>query len=249
MNVTNKSNLVEQTFWDTSYDGVKLQPPAPHNQAQPWYEKHIPGGPGSCIEIGCFPGQFLAAFGAMGYEINGIDMTPRTETDMLPWLKTLGYPIGEVFQGDFFAYKTDRKFDLVASFGFIEHFPDWDEVLQRHMDLVAPGGYLVISVPNFRGIVQRTLHYLLDRENYKRHVIDAMAPEKWQRQLKRDGFDILEAGYFSQFSFWTEEDGQNMLQRGAAKVVRYMTPTLARILPKNQPSYAPYCGVVAQRQA
>ncbi len=248
MSVTNQSNLVDQSFWNNNYTRAVLQPPAEHNQVQPWYEKHIPGGPGSCLEIGCFPGQFLAAFGAMGYEINGVDLTPRTKSDMLPWLESLGYPIGEIYEGDFFKFDPGKQFDLVASFGFIEHFPDWDRVLQMHMDFVAPGGYLVISVPNFRGFVQKALHYMLDKENYDRHVISAMAPEKWRVQLEGDGFEILESGYFSAFSFWTEDDGQNLLQRGAAKVVRYMTPTLSRLLPKNQPAYAPYCGVVARRQ-
>lgn len=245
--MSNRTNLVDQQIWDKAYVNTELQPPAEHNQVQAWYHGHIPPGPGRCIEIGCFPGQFLAAFGAMGYEINGIDLTPRTHTDMLPWLESLGYPIGEIHQGDFFKFQTEKPFDLVASFGFIEHFPNWDEVLQRHMDLVAPGGTLLITVPNFRGIVQRGLHYFLDKENYKRHVIDAMQPNQWRKQLEGDGFSIVKCGHFSSFSFWTEDDGQNLLQRGAAKALAYSIPILSKVLPKNQPAYAPYCGVIARR--
>lgn len=246
--LSNQTNLVDQEIWDKGYEGVRLQLPSDHNQVRPWYEKHIPRGSGRCLEIGCFPGQFLAAFGELGYELNGIDLTPRTMTDMVPWLKACGYKLGQFHNEDFFQFQPDEPYDIVSSFGFIEHFPDWEDVLFRHAELVKKDGYLVVTTPNFRGVIQRALHFTLDRANYDRHIISSMNPMKWKDIIQREGFEILEAGYFSEFSFWTEEDEQNIFQKGAAKAMRYLTPILAKTLPHNHPTYAPFCGLIARRR-
>jgi 2-polyprenyl-3-methyl-5-hydroxy-6-metoxy-1,4-benzoquinol methylase len=40
----------------------------------------------------------------------------------------------------------------VISFGFIEHFDNPENVIQKHLDLLKPGGILIVGVPNFTGI-------------------------------------------------------------------------------------------------
>ena len=57
-----------------------------------------------------------------------------------------------LFQHDFFSFNTKEKYDLVSSFGFIEHFDNTEEVFAKHCDLVNDNGYLVIGLPNLRGI-------------------------------------------------------------------------------------------------
>jgi glycosyltransferase involved in cell wall biosynthesis/SAM-dependent methyltransferase len=49
----------------------------------------------------------------------------------------------DVFRAPF----ADESFDLVFSQGLIEHFPDPRAILEAHAQLVRPGGWLVINVP------------------------------------------------------------------------------------------------------
>jgi hypothetical protein len=93
---------------------------------------------------------------------------------------------------------------VVCSFGFVEHFTDTRLVLNRHAELVAPGGRLEISCPNFRGI-QWVLHRWLDPSNLSRHVTAAMNLSLWQETLSQAGFQTLHAGYYRTFDFWTED--------------------------------------------
>jgi 2-polyprenyl-6-hydroxyphenyl methylase/3-demethylubiquinone-9 3-methyltransferase len=117
------------------------------------------------------------------------------------WILREGVSVGTLKKGDAFAYieelyAKNKTFDFVYSLGLIEHFVDYMEVVSDHAKIVRPGGLLVIICPNYRDVVQYIKHALLDRENRKRHVIRAMNPRRWAGRLRREGFTILEAGYF-----------------------------------------------------
>lgn len=48
---------------------------------------------------------------------------------------------------DIFTLKLDERFDVVCSFGLIEHFADKRDVLAVHKEYVTPGGIILIFVP------------------------------------------------------------------------------------------------------
>jgi SAM-dependent methyltransferase len=48
---------------------------------------------------------------------------------------------------DLFELDLEPRFNLVGSFGLIEHFSDKKEVLKVHTRFLAPGGYVIILVP------------------------------------------------------------------------------------------------------
>lgn len=47
--------------------------------------------------------------------------------------------------------KFKNKFDAVFSYGFIEHILPVEKAINLHLDLVKPGGYVIIQIPRFRG--------------------------------------------------------------------------------------------------
>lgn len=57
--------------------------------------------------------------------------------------------------GDAFSPKITKKyknfFDIVFSYGFIEHIIPPEKAIRLHIDLVKPGGYFVIQIPRFKG--------------------------------------------------------------------------------------------------
>lgn len=242
-------NLAEKSFWESINKTNEYAKPLHDNIIIKWLSKHhnVHVENKSCIEIGCFPGRYLTFFGDLGYELNGIDIIDRTSSELPSWLIGQGYKVGEFITSDFLEYNFNKKYDLVYSLGFIEHFTDWESVIIKHADLVKPGGILIIETPNFKGIVQRLLHIILDKENYKRHNIWSMDPLKWEKVLGNE-FSITYSGYFYGFDFWVEKQRRNVFQKLILKILFKTLPTIKKAIKMNSKYFSPFCGLIAQRK-
>lgn len=242
-----KEDFITQGRWDTGYEQLDLQPASEDDQIRVWLEKFVPPGNGECLEIGCFPGRYLAVLAELGYEVHGIDRTPRVTPDLRDWMRSQGHRTGEFVRGDVFLHTFDRQFDVVCSFGFIEHFNRWPELVQLHAHLVKDRGWLALSTPNFRGGLQRFLHQQLDAVNLAEHNLDAMQPQRWSQIVQAMGFEIVMCGYIGPFDLWVGPyQSRSLLQRIALEGIRRMKP-LIRCLPDNVGAYAPYCGLIARK--
>jgi L-malate glycosyltransferase len=240
-------DFTTQERWDQSYESVRFEVAPVGDPIRDWLEKFIPPVPGSCFELGCFPGRYLAVFGERGYELHGIDRTPRITPDLCEWMRKQGYPVGKFTCGDVFTHPFDRQYEVVCSFGLIEHFGHWPELLQIHARLVKPGGLLIVSTPNFRGLYQRKLHQWLDQANLAEHNLDAMQPGRWAELVRPLGFDVTMCGYIGPYDFWVGSGSRPKWERAILKGLRMLKP-LGRCLPDNVGLYAPYCGLVARRK-
>jgi len=243
------STKADRDYWNSEHRGYRLHIARRKDIIRRWIESHIaPLGDthASCLEIGCHPGRYLAVFGKLGYQLNGVDFASAVAT--LPaWLQGCGYRVGSFWQEDFTRFDPRRTFDRVASFGFVEHFTNWEEMLDRHARLVSAGGYLVVEAPNFTGAFQHWLHAGLDQANYARHHIQARDVHKWAELLRRRGFQILCCGCFGRFRFWTEAQPRSLAQRSLLAALRAAQPLLRLVLPPDRPAYSPFCGVIARR--
>jgi hypothetical protein len=148
---------------------------------------------------------------------------------------------------DFFSYNPKQKFDIVYSFGFIEHFIEYKFVIEQHCKLVNENGILFIAVPNFRGKIQYFLHRLLDKENLRRHNIESMELRNWEQSLTENGFEIIQKGYIGSFDFWIEISKKTYLKILIRKIIVLLIPIFRRILSKPSESYSPYCGIIAKK--
>lgn len=158
------------------------------------------------LEIGCAPGTILSDFCAeFNYIAHGVEYAADSE-DIKTLLRNDGVRIGEIHREDFFNWTPPRQYDIVASFGFIEHFNNADEVLDRHFAICAPGGLVVIVVPNFaRG--QFLLRWIFDRENLRRHNTKIMNLKFFCDALKRNRATMIEAAFAGgNYGFWREPD-------------------------------------------
>ncbi|HEV2394978.1 MAG TPA: methyltransferase domain-containing protein [Verrucomicrobiae bacterium] len=240
-------NFTTQARWDVSYRDVALQAAPLGDPVRGWLERWVPRGQGPCLELGCFPGRYLAVLGELGYELHGVDLTPRVESDLPAWLQQQAYRVGQFIKGDVFTHTFARKFEVVCSFGLIEHFGNWTELVDIHAGLVEQGGLLVLATPNFRGWVQHGLHAWLDGANLAEHNLAAMRPNQWSHQVRDAGFEILISGWFGTFDFWANADPRrSRFKRAIIKVVRRLIP-MFRLLPEGVTAYAPYCGLVARK--
>ena len=243
-------NKASREYWDEIYEKMQVEIIPEADIVRQWFERYIPAvSPDSgktCIEIGCYPGRYLAVFGERGYVLYGIDNCKKLQ--LLPGsLKDLGYRVGTFWNEDFFAFTPGMKFDVVSSFGFIEHFTNYLEVLEKHLALVKDGGYLVLTVPNFYGGFQNWLHRNFDRLNYSRHFIPAMDIKSWNSVLPREGFREVYSGYFGEFTYWTEADKRGLWSRGVLKILGKLSPYLKRVLPADKRLYSPYGGIILHK--
>jgi SAM-dependent methyltransferase len=106
------------------------------------YIREDVGRGGRFLDFGCGKGGFLTAMNdpaGLGFEVG--DSGTRTEG---------GYTIvtGKFFQllGD--EPLLDGAFDYITAFDVFEHLPDLDKYVQALRRLLAPGGRLVVTVPD-----------------------------------------------------------------------------------------------------
>jgi 2-polyprenyl-3-methyl-5-hydroxy-6-metoxy-1,4-benzoquinol methylase len=242
------SNLAVQEYWDQGYDSFQFEETPKDDPIRLWIEEHLPIGNGSCFEIGAFPGRYLSIFGELGYDLHGIDLHDGIVSRLPDWLRSLGFKVGDFIKADFTSVEISKQYDVVCSFGFIEHFDRWDMVVRKMFTLVKPGGILIIETPNFSGSFQRYLHCALDGENVKRHNLASMDPELWARLAVDNGFETLASGYFGGFDFWVDHQDRTESQNKILNNLYCLLPFLRRI-EENDKSYSPYCGLIARKKS
>lgn len=244
----NKPMLVDQSYWDEGYANMAPAMAPPEDPVRQWIELYVPPARAGqhVLEIGCFPGRYLAVIANLGYTAHGIDLTPGV-VEMGPAFQRMGLPTGTFTRGDFLGHDPGRRYDVVCSFGFIEHFTEWEKVLLKHADLVAPGGLLLLETPNFTGPVQGLFHRWLDQENLTRHNEAAMDPPRWAELLSDHGFDVLDAGWFGRFVFWSDSKTKGPMHRIGSVLLRWLTPLFQRMGSRSR-VLSPYCGLVARRR-
>ena len=123
----------------------RLQPPQLQwNHRQLLRDRPAPGG--RLLDVGCGTGAFLAAARTAGYRSYGFDFDSeavRTARER--------FGLEELFTGDLLRLKKETgwdRFDLVTAFEVLEHAPSPSEFFGAIRDLIAPGGFAAISVPN-----------------------------------------------------------------------------------------------------
>lgn len=242
-------NVVNQEYWDHSYANLNLEYDEDQILFKSLFQKYLSYNPqGSCIEIGCYPGNYLMYLCKQyGYIANGVDTTPYINNRLTSYLKSNNISIGDFYQQDIMHFKPSSTYDLVCSFGFIEHFNNMEEIILKHIELVKPSGVLIISCPNFRKI-QYILHRLLDTDNVGRHVLENMDLEKITEILEKYDMEILFEGYFKTADFWIDLNRQNILKLKISQIVTYVCNFIDKHVDKPNSWLSPHMICIAKRK-
>lgn len=107
------------------------------------------------------------------------------------------------FLSDDFHKKYRGYFDIVISNGFIEHFSDVAVIIKKHINLLAQGGYLIVSMPNLRGI-NYILAWFFNRRFLSMHNISIMRMQKrnFLEMFNKEQLSTLFCGYYGIFDFY-----------------------------------------------
>jgi len=169
-------------------------------------KKHLPAAPGArALEVGSAPGNFLVkmsqAFGCIPFGVeyseSGAALNRQTfaDNDIDP-----SNVIHADFLADDFQKRFANHFDVVVSRGFIEHFTDVRQVVAGHVNVLAPGGCLIISIPNLRG-ANRLLVWLFHRETLPMHNLGIMRMKGFRALFDNQGMSPSFCGRYGTFSF------------------------------------------------
>lgn len=243
-----EDRYTDKKFWDRYFQGQSIRP-LEHTPFSDIFVKYLTPDPAKhAFEIGCAGGNYLAYLvKTFGYKASGIDFSDEIErTKKLFDLHNLPKPI--LYKEDFFSFHAPHPYDVVCSFGFIEHFEDPADVVQRHAELVSPGGILVITMPNFRH-GQYLLHWLIDRDNLKKHNTRIMDLQALRESFKGLPFSIKHLSYYKTFGFWTERRDLKFWERVIYRCVRRFGKLLNVTMGYDVPNrfFSPHIVCVAQK--
>jgi len=150
--------LTDDKFWDNYWKKVKVPCRIDLTFSfdrclEKTFSRFLKADPNvKLIEIGCAPGRWLVYFHEKySYQISGID---NSETGVRKTHDNLRYHNidRKIHRADLLKFRTPGRYDVVLSLGFIEHFEEVDEVIEKHLSLLKPGGKLILGIPNFKGI-------------------------------------------------------------------------------------------------
>ena len=218
------------------------------------FKRHLPAERETrFLEIGCYPGRYLWYFSKyFGYRVSGIEYIDRCCEETGKLLDSCGTR-GRIIHADIFDYRPEEEqalWDVVASFGFIEHFEDLRAVVSRHLDFLNPGGYLLLVVPNHQGIYGRIMrkvspkllgvHRILSREEIAEALISDRRSE------------IVEAGYYGRLGLGhtglrERLNRTNFCLRFFGRASIFSVENLGRLLPRT-PALSPFIAVVARKK-
>jgi 2-polyprenyl-3-methyl-5-hydroxy-6-metoxy-1,4-benzoquinol methylase len=100
-------------------------------------------GQGRLLDFGCGGGRFLRRMNGLGWNVTGVDVSDAAVSAV----RSAGL---RALQGTLpHAELAPGSFDVVTMRHALEHVPDPRSVLKAARQLLAPGGALVIQVPNY----------------------------------------------------------------------------------------------------
>jgi SAM-dependent methyltransferase len=164
------------------------------------FDEQLPGGKGlSILEVGGASGEYLLYLTRrFGYKAYSLDYSRIGNEQTLATFSSAGLSV-EVYERDLFADNSDLpRFDIVFSLGFIEHFDDPGTVVARHLDLLKPGGILLLGVPNYAGIYQPVLRRLAP-SIARTHNMEIMNLGTWKAFEDKLKLKTLFKGYIGGF--------------------------------------------------
>lgn len=208
----------------------------------------------SYMEIGGAPGSIMAYMhNRHGLEVSTIDFCSKEITDN--YLKSRKINSYSIYEADFIQldisdYKD--KYDLVSSWGFIEHF-DLDtcgKLIRKHKALVADGGYLIIELPNIRKF-NWLLYRIFNKELLDIHNLDVMNLSFLKERITEgNDFKLLYSNYYLTSFLGFSSSNEFFERHRIIKWIFGKLQSLSRVLHidniKNR-FFSPYIVMIAQK--
>ena len=232
----NETNFTDKKFWSEYYKDFKPQIIG-KIYFHDIFDKYLtPDFSKTVIEIGCAGGNYLCYLAKnFNFQPYGIDYSDEIAKTYATFEANRLLP-PTLFREDIFTWETTKKFDVVCSIGFIEHFKNIHSVIKKHVDLLSPGGMLIVSMPHFAH-AQYIFHWLIDRENLKKHNTKIMNLSSLKKSLSGLQIKIIHLSYYRTFGFWTERKNMQRWEKSIQYGINFFGRILVKILGWNKPNF------------
>lgn len=214
----------------------------------------IDHGDAHLLEVGCARSQFLPYFALEhGLTVAGLDYSEPGCNAARRMLERASIN-GEVHCADLFTPPANLLCcaDVVASFGVVEHFIDTAGVIGAISQLAKPGGYVLTTIPNMRGL-PGFLQRLFDIKVFNLHV--PLACSELLKAHVDCGLEVVASGYILPVHLGVCNLGRNSAGIGWRKPLFYTAIAASAALqwvgraipvPKSE-ALSPYVYVLARK--
>lgn len=227
MEITNKK------FWENYWGNISLPQTINYDfnndrVIAQTLKKYIPEASfdKKAVEIGCAPGKWLVFLNKeLGFKIHGYEYLDiaahKTEENLLA--NNIDKSMFTVKVEDFLQSDLNDKFNLVLSLGFVEHFDNYEEILQKHYLITEKDGYIAIGIPNYRGItflIQQYIDNVCNGDIIKNHNLKVMNLSIFETFATTHHLQKIFLGYIGGFEpgLFTANKIQNPIKRFTIKV-------------------------------
>ena len=244
------TDLTAVDHWNEAWAGeIRLRLPSrwivPTGDLQRLLALHVQPGQ-RVLEIGCAPGKMLAwVAAALGACVSGLDYSPLGLTRARRLFNALqlraDFRCEDLRQTTFAA----GSFDFVYSVGVIEHFADPRGIVRDHLSLVRPGGTVLMTVPNYRGVYGFLQRYF-DADSLLLHNLDVMSCGALRRLVPQDGSYRVRAYPAGRLSPWVLST-EKRWPATIARSVSYAVNAIALLQPFEIAAIAPMLALEVTR--
>lgn len=236
------NNITDKAYWDNYWSNYQYDS-IPQKLV---FEKYMPllTRGNNFIEIGGFPGLFAAAFYQRGVkDITILDFYINKDIISNFEIKN-NLPKGAIkyIESDFFEFKSDIKYDIAFSYGFVEHFEDTYDVIARHVDLISKNGQLLMLIPNFLGL-NGMIQKRFDIQNLEAHNLKAMDIDYLNGIMQSFGLKKIKVEYIGKPMLWLEPKPENKENRKWVKLLSY----LIKLIPIKSKLFSPFIVIYAEK--
>ena len=167
-----ENSLTTPNDWQQYYSQRDYETIVTASKSPVLIENFLTERSGAIFELGCGQSRCLARAAKLGWEIGGIDFNKEALVPLKKFAEDMDTSKDHLVNGDVFSYDLsliDKKYDLLVSFGFMEHFRNPAEILTKWKAVLKPGGKVITSIPNLLSI---NAHFFkkYDPEFWKQHV-------------------------------------------------------------------------------
>lgn len=234
--------LTDQKYWETYYDKASTKKEniesvcGYYNSVWDLWMKSAAKKPETVIEIGAYPGRYIAYFAAKyGLKVTGLDYN-SDQNKIKESMDIMGVKEYDYIQADFFNHQTTKKYDLVFSNGFIEHFDDFKTTMDLHLNYLSDGGSLLLMIPN-KNYMRKYYGKFLDKKNLDVHNLNSMHLHVFEDFAKRNNLVINHLSYKGGFAYSVHEPLTKSYKKVAFKVASKIFKALNPMLEKHPSKY------------
>jgi 2-polyprenyl-3-methyl-5-hydroxy-6-metoxy-1,4-benzoquinol methylase len=197
--------LTKQHDWVKYYECRKVEKLDKSAHEKSFIDDYLTGKTGKIFELGCGGSSILARSALLGWDVGGIDFNKEGLNLIENYLSQKSYDHSNLVCGDVFSYDCSRlenKYDLLVSFGFLEHFKTPQIIINRWKKILKNDGMVISMIPNLFNINKYFLkkyppelwaqHVLYSPQDMDRFHIDAgLKPIKKARYCERYDIHML----------------------------------------------------------